>query len=317
MMLLSLTAWLPTIGEVELIFTPSLPEAQAKLDGGEQDFNGNASFSFGGAVLLPFANRIRGTPGPQRTLEAQIGGASRTLPRNWGGHADGAEQYAMHGLILAAPFEIDRQTPNRVDASLNAGDFGGAWPSQIKTRISYDLSPRALTLRVTAENVGEEATPVGIGWHPYFNLHGDRQAVRLALPAASRLEVDNYDQVLPTGRITPVQNTAQDFRGGAPLGDLYLDDCFIDLDRPDGVLAIEIQDERCKLRLTTRAEHVQAVQVFAPPDRAILVVEPQFNRPDPFAPFWNGDGGMVRLEVGETVNYDVEVALVPLPSPHT
>src|SRR5689334_13753224 len=61
--------------EHELLATPPLDEAIAALDGGREDFAGNRAFSFGGAILAPYANRIRGRQLPAtREIEAEIGG---------------------------------------------------------------------------------------------------------------------------------------------------------------------------------------------------------------------------------------------------
>src|SRR3954464_1951198 len=60
MMLLQARLRLPSGRVVDAIHAPP-PEAAAQvLDGGPDDFAGSKSFSFGGAILAPFANRIRG-----------------------------------------------------------------------------------------------------------------------------------------------------------------------------------------------------------------------------------------------------------------
>ena len=46
--------------------SPSLQDAAKQLNGRADDFMGVHSFRFGGAILLPFANRIRGTPSARR-----------------------------------------------------------------------------------------------------------------------------------------------------------------------------------------------------------------------------------------------------------
>src|SRR3954454_16355340 len=52
-----------TSGEViDAITSPSPDEAARRLSGGADDFAGNQSFGFGGALLAPYANRIRGRP---------------------------------------------------------------------------------------------------------------------------------------------------------------------------------------------------------------------------------------------------------------
>ena len=60
MMTLQIRAHLPGQGETDLLAAPPLERAREVLDG-EEDFKGNSSYFFGAAVLLPFANRIRGS----------------------------------------------------------------------------------------------------------------------------------------------------------------------------------------------------------------------------------------------------------------
>ncbi len=60
MNLFQITANIPGKGEVQVFASPSLEDASAELNGGPADQNGNASFSFGGAFLVPYPNRIIG-----------------------------------------------------------------------------------------------------------------------------------------------------------------------------------------------------------------------------------------------------------------
>jgi aldose 1-epimerase len=61
MMLLQASGRIPDLGEVDLIHAPPLRDAAAQLDArGPDDFAGNLTFRFGGGILLPYANRIRG-----------------------------------------------------------------------------------------------------------------------------------------------------------------------------------------------------------------------------------------------------------------
>ena len=84
-----------------------------------------------------------------------------------------------------------------------------------------------------------------------------------------------------------VAGTPYDFSppGGAPLGSLFLDDCFVDLVRsPDGCVVTEIHDPEAGygLRVTTDSPGLQAVQVYAPVDSGFIALEPQTNWIDPF-----------------------------------
>ena len=158
---------------------------------------------------------------------------------------------------------------------------------------------------------------MGIGWHPYFALpSGNRAQARVHLPATERAIVNNYDDVFPTGRIVPVRNTPYDFTapGGAPLNQLFLDDCFLNLQRsPDGRAVAEIIDPAAKygIRVTAISPQVSAFQVYAPPDRQMVVLEPQFNLADPYSRIWRGkvNTGMVTLKPGASVTYAVQMEL--------
>lgn len=321
MMVLQISAHIPGRGKVDLLASRPAEEALSTLRGDVGKFAGNKSFSMGGAFLLPYANRIRGIlSDDETTIAANILGRPVTLPANWGGQAPGAERYAMHGLALASAVgNLKRNTTSehdQVSGTLEAGDFGGHWLSA--TRVSYvsALSTAAFTIAVTAENVGAEPLPMGIGWHPYFVLpSGHREQARLHIPATERLLVNNYDEVLPTGDIVPVAGTPYDFSGasGAALGDLYLDDCFVGLLKNNGDTVCEIIDREAAygLRIIATSPAVTAVQVYAPPDKTFVALEPQFNWADPFGSEWKRgvDTGMVVLRPGESVSYGVRLEL--------
>ena len=317
MMLLQATASIPHLGEVGVLAAPPLAAAAERLDGGPDDFAGNAAFAFGGAILAPFANRIRGRFDPgKRTIETTILGRTVALPANWGGKAAGAEAYAMHGLILDRAVGQLEIAPDGASARglIFAGDFGRGWPGDITLAITWRLWARALTLTIKAVNRGEEPSPIGLGWHPYLALPSGRRAqARLTLPAKSRIVVNNYDEVLPTGEISPIPGTAYDFHRGAPLDDLYLDDCFTDLIRTDnGEIVVEVADPaaRYAVRVVSPSRNVTAVQTYAPLDQAFVVVEPQFNLANPYGAEWQGrDTGMVVLGPGETTTYDARIEL--------
>jgi aldose 1-epimerase len=315
MMLLQARLRLASGEVVDAIAAPSLEDAARELDGGPDDFAGDKSFSFGGAILAPYANRIRGRPVTgAREIETEITGHTVRLPRNWGGKASGAEQYAMHGLILSAQIPWVQPAADRVTGRLAAGDFGGRWPGDTVLTFEWALAQGALTLKVTAENKGAEPLPMGIGWHPYFALpSGDRRQATLRVAAASRTLVNDYDEVLPTGALEPVAGGPYDFTapGGRALGGAYLDDCFSDLQREDGLAFTEVRDPAAGLglRIASPSPQVRAFQVYAPLDQAYVVVEPQFNLADPFGAEWRGlDTGMATIPPGGSVAYEARVA---------
>jgi len=322
MMVLQIVAQIPELGETNVLEAPSLDRTRQILSDGEDDYMGNKSFAFGGAILLPYANRIRGYPSPDRkSIETKILGTMVRLPANGGGKAIGAEQFAIHGLILKSDVTGVSKTStvqeDRVTAYLSAGNFGGHWLSN--TDVSFELILRsdAFILSVTAKNTGKETLPIGIGWHPYFSLpSGKKEQARIRIPAHKRVIVNNYDEVLPTGEVSSVAGTAYDFLtpGGRSLGDLFLDDCFVDLEKTaEGHTVAEIVDPEASygVRVVATSPHVSAIQVYSLPSEPYVVVEPQFNWADPYGEQWShkSDTGMVLLQPNEEVAYSTRLEL--------
>ncbi|HKD38313.1 MAG TPA: aldose 1-epimerase, partial [Pirellulales bacterium] len=236
---------LPGKGVVDLITSPPLEEAKKLL---ASDQPGNASFSIGGAILVPFANRIRGKLEGD-AIETNINGKPDRLVANWKGKNPGAERHAMHGLILASPMDATLG-PGTVTATLDAGDFQGHWPSKTNLTIAATLRPDSFGFTVTAKNMGNEDLPIGIGWHPYFAFpSGQRSQAIVKIPARERALVNNYDDVFPTGELVPVGDFFD-----KPLGDRFMDDCFVGLERAaDGSATAEIIDPASKYGLRVKA----------------------------------------------------------------
>lgn len=323
MNLVQLKAYLPGKGEINVLYTKTLPEVKQFLEK-DNDAYGNNSFKLGGAILLPYPNRIRGKlSADKKTLETTIAGKQVTLPANWADKGDRTkgEIHAMHGLIMSSKFQ-DVQHANRakestVSALLHAGNFGGHWLSKTDVKVRMALQDDQLDIFVTTTNVGKETLPMAIGFHPYFAFpSGERQQVRLHVPAKERLLVNNYSDVFPTGKTVPVKGTEYDFSAadGAPLKQLYMDDCFTDLERnKDGNVEVRIVDPAAKygVRILGMSPHIKAVQVYAPPDQSYTAVEPQFNLADPYnKKIWDGrDTGMVNLAPGQSVTWHVRLEL--------
>jgi len=104
MNMLQIKAYLPGKGEVLLLASPSLEDTKARLDA--PDPYGNEAFKIGGAILLPYANRILGPLSDDgKSIQADLAGQRVLLPANWKGDNPGAKLHSMHGLILGAKFQ--------------------------------------------------------------------------------------------------------------------------------------------------------------------------------------------------------------------
>ncbi len=314
-----INAYLPGRGQVDLMASPSLEDAAEQFNGKNGEENLNASFMMGGAFLFPFANRILGHAMPDgKSIVATWDGRTVTLPANWPARTPGAAPQALHGLILAAKAASLTEQINRNGASVRATydlPAQGRWFSDNRLEIEVTLEPHAVTAQLTATNTGNESEPVGMGWHPYFKILGnDREETLLQIPAEARAAVNNPQQMLPTGKLIPVEGTAFDFRSseGAPLTG-SLNDTFLGLKHDAaGNINCGFSDPRSgyRLRMTAFSQHVQAFVAYAPMGQPLIVLEPQFNVPNPFGPEWAGhDNGMVILAPGEQVHWKVRLEL--------
>jgi galactose mutarotase-like enzyme len=319
--LFQITANIPGKGEVSLFASPSVAEAASKMDGGPDDFNGNQSFKSGGAYLVPYANRIRGTlSADKKSITTEWNGKTLTLPANWkDANNPNGEWHSMHGLIMnqktegvATTTDSDGQT---VTGTIHAGNFGGHWLSNTDLTFTIALKGDTVDSTITAKNVGTEPEPMGIGWHPYFAFpSGDRKQAKLYIPGDKRADVNNYGDVFPTGKILPVKGTPYDFTSpeGKALDDLFLDDNFLNLKRDDGKVIVNVVDPAANygMHIIGLSPEIKSIQVYAPKDKAFTAVEEQFNYGDPLGKVWKGaDTGMVTLKPGQSVTWKVRLAI--------
>lgn len=315
-----ITANVPGKGTVDVLASPSVEVAADKLNGGPDDQYGNASFSFGGAFLVPYPNRILGTLSPDgKTVTAEWHGKKMVLPANFHGKKPGARPHAMHGLILNVPTDDvkvqDVSDGQQVTGVIHAGDFGGHWLSDTDLNFKLTLTGDAFDAEITAKNVGKEDEPLSIGWHPYFSIpSGQHEQARLHIPGSQVAEINNYDDVFPTGKLLPVKGTKYDFlaAGGAPLDSNYFDDNWSKLQRTNGAVDVKFMDPASNygVNIEGLSPEIRTVQVYSPPTAKFAAIEEQFNFADPFGKEWHGmNTGMITLKPGQSVTWHVRLQL--------
>ena len=317
MELLQVTANFPGKGEVNVLASPDLAAAKKMLDVDDDAF-GDLGYHLGAAFLVPYPNRIRGKLSADgKTLTTEWQGHTLTLPANNIGRLPTAERHAMHGLILKAKTEDIRveKTPGgeQVTGVIHAGDFGGHWLSKTDLVVTITMTAGAVDAMITAHNVGGEAEPIAIGWHPYFNLpSGDRTQARLHIPGADLAEVDGYVNVFPTGKLVAVEGTRYDLRAadGKALGKEFFDDNWSHLTWQDGAVTVKVIDPAAHygVEIQGLSPEIKTIQAFAPPTAKFVAIEHQYNFADPFGREWGKlDTGMVTLKPGQSTRWHVRL----------
>ena len=219
---------------------------------------------FRGAVLAPWPNRIGGGT-------YHFGGADHHLPIT-----EPERRNALHGLVLDDVWRVRDSDSHRVELTLDLGPVDG-YPFRLALGLIYELDEHGLTVTLEATNAGERPAPYGCGFHPYVlvGAAGLDEAV-LAFEATRRLRTDP-ERLLPIDQVDVV-GTMYDFSADERIGTRELDDAFT------GIAA----DETGLHRLTVGDVGVwwdstlPWVQVYTPPDRGALAVEPCTSPPDAF-----------------------------------
>ncbi|GAC1422911.1 MAG: hypothetical protein NVSMB62_19050 [Acidobacteriaceae bacterium] len=319
MNVLQIGAYLPDSGEVGLLDSATVEQAQAAMNGQSADANGGASLTIGSPLEVPWAGRIFGTPVNDR-INALWRGHPLSLP------IVGSTGASDGGLLLTRPADTSGTAGmpdgGQAEATFSAGDFGAHWPGKTEVKITTLLTSRSIELTVTAHNAGDMTEPMGIGWRPRFVIPGDRSQLRLRVPGEMRL-IKNSQNGAPTGTLQPVAKTPYDFlaRDGALFANVDLDDTFVHLRQEflDSGPVTEIRNPAGNygIRITTLSSSIKAIHVTARRNEKYISIEPRFNVDDPFGREWGHDEqtGMAVLQPGQTAQWQIRLELFSLVAP--
>ena len=107
----------------------------------------------------------------------------------------------------------DRRSAHLALVSEN-GDMG--FPGRLFATASYELLEPA-TLRITLQAFADEATPVNLTNHSYYNLDGSNDIRNHRLTVSAALMTPTDAEQIPTGEIASVAGTPFDFRSGRAI----------------------------------------------------------------------------------------------------
>ena len=249
---------------------------------------------FRGRLLFPWNDRI-----PQGRY--RFGGRLFELPTDSAG--DGS---ALHGLLHRLPLGVSsiREGAKGVELELRSGPeqlVSPGYPFALSIRARYVLSYAGFELELAVRNSGTEPAPVAFGWHPYYRLADRIDGALLTVESDRYVPVD--ERLLPFGTTEAVSDSRYDFRAGRRIGTDALD---VALTAPaGGRLSLRYGGRR--IELFHDPALFRYVQLFVPPDRGSIAIEPvtaatdSFNRPEL---------GLRVLAPGEVVGGRIRVSLV-------
>lgn len=257
-----------------------------------------ANAGYSGVPLFPFANRLDKGRYSYANVDYQ-------LEQN-----EPARATALHGFLyqLQASISVITQDEDASHVSLTYNYDGSiaGYPFPAKIVMKYSLGNNAcLSVQFTVLNLHTSSIPVGIGWHPYFQLGQTVDELRLQMPPSKRVLVD--DRLLPTGEMVDFT----DFLNPTLIGDSVFDDCFVLPANDDNNSAkVTLWSDAKKIGLemfqTMGTTGFNYIQVCIPPDRKSIAIEPVSCGINAF----NTGDGVIHLAAGESFTAEFGVRLI-------
>jgi len=225
---------------------------------------------------------------------------------------------AIHGFLYRLPLKIctagdtgtahtaGKQREALLRRHLRPSDEPG-YPHNLDVVLGYSLTASSFTLRMEVKNTGDAPAPLALGWHPYFRLPGSLTVDDLKLELGAEMLVPVGSDLLPLGGHKSISDPHMDFRTAHAIGRQALDVAYW---TPAGHTT-RLTDGRLLLEIT-QSELFQYTQLFIPPDRRSIAIEPVSAATNAFnVPAL----GLRVLEPGQSVEGTVTVMLSEIVRP--
>ncbi len=117
-------------------------------------------------------------------------------------------------------WEVAELNEASVTFALTSPDGDMGYPGTLKTTVTYTLTPEN-ELRISYFGISDKDTLYNPVNHIFFNLNGNESVKDHALQINAAYITENDEEVLPTGKILPVEGTAYDFSKSIPFEGKY------------------------------------------------------------------------------------------------
>ena len=229
--------------------------------------------------LIPFSNRV---------AQAKLvwNGTSHPLVKNFVG-----EEHSIHGIGWQRAWEVLEHTDNFCMLSFEHSG-GAAWPFAFDASQTFRFHGSALEMTMSITNQSAQASPVGLGWHPYFIK---RAASRIAFEASGMWQMSG--EKLPT-HLQPSKGITQDCAG------LAIDNCF---EGWNGQVAL--RDEAMHVAIHS---DMRRLVVFTNHEKDFVAIEPVShanNAMNMGNPKESAARGVVTLEPGQSWQVSMQIAV--------
>lgn len=271
----------------------------------ESDLDENLSKTFKGTILSPWINRIDKARFTFNQKQYEV-------DKVWK-----EKDWALHGYLYNQAFRVvSGQVTNEAAVLVLKNNYTGDKPGfhfTFETTVTYALySSNHLTCISQTNNTGNEPMPFSFGWHPWFFNNAIINDLELMFPCEYKVEVN--DNLIPTGE----RIAYHEFDSLKKIGTDEFDTCFRlkGFSEPAGVFnpqneiavvtAIDnAQRIKVQLWMDTGTNKYNYLQVYIPPQRDTIALEPMTSWPDAFNN--NNDLIVIKPHQPVSMNYGIQV----------
>ncbi len=206
-------------------------------------------------------------------------------------------QNSIHGFGKDAPMSVKKVNITDDEAMIHCtwqhDGSHPAYPFRFTFDIKMKLLKSAFEVEMAFTNDDTVAIPAGLGWHPYFIMSERVDDTFLQMPESQFIVID--ERMLPTGEKQPYST----FDTLKKIGDTNLDNGFFITEKATQADVI-LESERGRLHYWQElgATKWQFLQVFTPPHRQSIAIEPMTCNIDAF----NNQDGLVVLAPNEVLD---------------
>lgn len=273
----------------DLVIRNAHNELTSVIDGyqSEQQVINDHHAAFKGSKLSPFPNRIKAG-------NYKFGGQEYQLPIN-----EVAGNNNLHGFLHNRVFQVIERI-ERTDSCVlilsyqNLGIDQG-YPFTYNLNVTYQFSQKVLTIETEIVNTDHQDIPIGDGWHPYFAFSNVNEVI-LQMDKAKRVS-SNFGNSL---------TDHHGFENQQIIGDTNLDDCF-EINAEKFTLTLGDAKHGIDLKLTQQSanEQYKYLQIYTPPTRKSIAIEPVTCAPNAF----NTGEGLIVLSSGQAIKMKFEIEI--------
>ncbi len=203
-----------------------------------------------------------------------------------------ANHLPIHGLLLKTDlwkihwetFYLDSQSIS-AEIDFSKIELYKIFPFEHSINYKIEIKENQVHFYITIDP--KEKLPISFGFHPYFNLYGDKQSIKLKLPAKKHINTDSY--LIPLGENSPIESyfenikkeLRQDDEGYIFTIDHSFDDGFTEFYEKNNYNKIQLLQNTYVLDIYMD-KHFEVCQIYSPIDKNFICIEPMITTTNAF-----------------------------------